>query len=789
MATINGTAGNDSLTGTSANDYIRGFGGNDYINSLGGPDDTVDGGTGIDILIVNYSAANDGVLEGGIFNGYFGTSGGANYVSGWTGNIERFDITGTAGNDYFTTGDLNDTLNGGAGNDCLVGGKGADVYNGGSGVDTLEADFSALTAGQTLIAGQGVLPGGGTYTGMEAFHVTMGIGNDTVTLTTTFNHYVTANAGDDRITTGNGNDTVLGGTGNDIIDARLGVNDVQPGAGLDLLIVNYSNTNDGPMEGGRFNGYFGTDGGANYTGFSSIEQFQLTGTSLGDSVNAGPNDDTLYGLGGNDYLDGSSGADIYDGGTGVDTLEGDFSNLAGGQTLSASSGTLPGGGTYQHMESFHVEMGNGDDTVTLRSLYNHSVTAGAGNDSIITGGGNDTVRANLGEDTIAAGLGVDDVDGGADVDLLIVNYAGTSDGVLTGGRFNGYYQTAGGANYVSGWSQSVERFNVTGTDGNDNFSGGNNNDTLKGGDGDDYLDGARGVDDYDGGSGRDTLQADFSNLPDGQKLTAGSGDLPGGGSFIRIESFNVEMGSGNDTVSLPGVFDNTVVGGNGIDRITTGRGNDNIRGEGGGDILNAGTGVDTVDGGIGNDLLIVDYSATTDGILSGGSSNGYYQTGDGTGNYVSGWSGSVERFNVTGTTGNDDFSTGDGSDRLNGISGNDTLDGTLSYLGDGEQDTLTGGGGADLFVLANPQGLYYDNDDPDTGGASDFALITDFSRSQGDKLQLKGAAADYIFGSNPDGGRNIYFDSNDNGQKDSKDELIAIVNAAVSKTLDVSYIP
>src|SRR3954453_15409849 len=56
MATIQGTAGNDSLTGTQGDDSISGLAGSDTINALGG-NDTLDGGAGIDTL--NGGLGND----------------------------------------------------------------------------------------------------------------------------------------------------------------------------------------------------------------------------------------------------------------------------------------------------------------------------------------------------------------------------------------------------------------------------------------------------------------------------------------------------------------------------------------------------------------------------------------------------------------------------------------------------------------------------------------------------------------------------------------------------------
>ena len=93
MATINGTAGNDTRTGTASDDTIYGLAGNDDLFGEAG-DDLLLGGAGNDLL---------------------------------DGGAGRDALTGGEGNDRLLGGADNDVLDGGAGNDQIDGGAGVDV--------------------------------------------------------------------------------------------------------------------------------------------------------------------------------------------------------------------------------------------------------------------------------------------------------------------------------------------------------------------------------------------------------------------------------------------------------------------------------------------------------------------------------------------------------------------------------------------------------------------------------------------------------------------------------------
>jgi Ca2+-binding RTX toxin-like protein len=90
--------------------------------------------------------------------------------------------------------------------------------------------------------------------------------------------------------------------------------------------------------------------------------------------------------------------------------------------------------------------------------------------------------------------------------------------------------------------------------------------------------------------------------------------------------------------------------------------------------------------------------------------------------------GSTSRDRITGSSGADLLIGLGGNDTINGGDGDDILVGhQLGASARNEIDTLTGGRGADRFVVA---GGYLGD------GASGYALITDFSLAQRDQLIL-----------------------------------------------------
>jgi Ca2+-binding RTX toxin-like protein len=246
------------------------------------------------------------------------------------------------------------------------------------------------------------------------------------------------------------------------------------------------------------------------------------------------------------------------------------------------------------------------------------------------------------------------------------------------------------------------------------------NDTLIGFDGDDLLAGGAGADELFGSGGLDL--ASYRGSPAAvQFLLYGDGTgFVAGGDAEGDELFSIEGAIGSSFADrLYGDDQRNVFQGEG--------GADDLSGAGGNDTLRGGGGNDRLDGGAGNDeLLGGDGSDTADFLYFDKMFGGAAIVGTG-----------VVADLVAGTaTGGDQV----GSDRLSGIENlrgtfyNDRLLGNAGANrldGDYGADELVGRGGADRFV--------YDRTADSTPAAPD--LIRDFSRSQGDKIDLRGVDA------------------------------------------------
>ena len=323
--------------------------------------------------------------------------------------------------------------------------------------------------------------------------------------------------------------------------------------------------------------------------FPSAAADWINASGGNDNVDGGGGNDTIYGGDGNDSIRGGGGTDTVFGGTGNDTIQssgfGYYNGESGNDYVYAAAGvpeTLIGGtgtdslNTTSWAGNYAINMVSGATNYAGESFTgfervftgagNDTVTGTSGDDYISTGSGNDSLLGNLGNDTLVGGSGNDTADGGGGNDL------------------------------------------VFGDDGNDLLRGGGGTDTVYGGAGNDVIY-SSGFGYYNGGTGNDTIYA-APGVP--ETLVGGGGtDWLNTASWAGDYYINLATGAtnypGESFVQFSnvttGVGDDTVLGTNGANYISTGAGDDLQFGLDGNDTLVGSTGNDTLYGGNQNDLL------------------------------------------------------------------------------------------------------------------------------------------------------------------------------------------
>lgn len=488
--------------------------------------------------------------------------------------------------------------------------------------------------------------------------------------------------GDDVIEGGAGADIISGGDGYDAVSyegssAGVNVNLVLGGIGGDAEGDRYSGIED--IIGSSFNDLLAGDFGSNY----------IWGGGGSDLIEGAGGDDVLFGGLGDDLLIGGDGDDLMDGGVGEDVLVG-----GDGFDIVDYSWVVPVSGA-----AFAViaHLGTGHATTYDNSAYLGDTDEPHGVEGIIGSAYDDWLEGSADENLLFGGDGDDVLTGGAGADAIIggngfdmAAYVGSSVGVRVSicGCIAEYGDAEGDL------LDSIEY-----------LFGSSHDDELQGSFGDDTIQGGAGADILDGEDGFDTLSYTHSNV--GVYIILANGVAAGGDAqgdaFSNFEA---------------------VVGSAWADRLYGGGGNQTIEGGGGNDVLDGGGGIDTVsyENTAGFEFTIdleagfavnfegardavlrfenVIGSASTDEIYGTAGSNVIegLQGGDGlygrggfdTASYVRSTSGvNVSLATGLGLGGHAEGDVLDGFEALLGSTYDDAL------FGDGADNTLTGGLGAD----------------------------------------------------------------------------------------------
>ncbi|MEH2204247.1 MAG: calcium-binding protein [Nostoc sp.] len=590
-------------------------------------------------------------------------------------------------------------------------------------------------------------------------------------------------------------DTINGSLGNDTIVGWASGGNANSASGNDIL-----------------NGLAGNDSLAGGTANDS-----LSGGDGNDTLDGGTGNDTLKGGAGSDTFKSSQGNDNIDGGDGIDTA--DYTQL--GQTITLSGvGTIQKAGGLGKDLLFKVEK-----VIANPKVANNTIDASQSLPGV-------SITANLQTQSLAA----NNVPGLGTLSFTAVNFdnvIGTNaNDIIVGDNQNNLLSGNNGNDTLNG---GVGNDTLKGGAGSDTFKGSQGNDNIDGGDGIDTADYTQlgqtitlsgvGTIQKAGGLGKDLLfkvEKVIANANVANNTIDASQSLAGVSIAVNLQSRSLTANNvpGLGTLSFTAVNFDNVIGTNENDNIVGDNQNNQLSGNNGDDTLNGGVGNDTLKGGAGDDSYFVDTTldiiteAANSGIdtvrssvsytlganlenlrlreggnLTGiGNSLNNFLFGNTSNNTLNARAGddTLDGSNgddlLNGEDGNDSLQGGPGNDILNGGSGNDILIGTFpgSPLppGLGEIDNLTGGAGADRFILGDAENVFYDDNNTTNPGFGDLAFITDFNSSQ-DRIELNGFSQDYrlqVVGNNT----RIFLDKLGAEQG----EIIGIVQGVVGLTLD-----
>ena len=518
------------------------FGGNDTITVNGG-NNVILGGAGSDSITAQGASSGNVIL---------GDDGDATFtsepVSGSIAtSVLAFIETSSqtdGGNDIIITGDGNNVIFGGSGADQITVGNGNSIILGDNG----NATFAIAQAAGTVAAGTASYSRTLTNIETTAEVVLSGVISETADQTI-------ANAvvygGDDTIVAGNGNNVIFGGLGHDQITAGDGANIILGDSGIATfeaisgVLVSVSTTFAGAPVGGTA-----------ATGSSSDDVIKAGIDNTGDGNNV------VFGGDGNDQITTGSGTDIILGDNGY----ADFTMVSGVLTPSL-------------IESTYSTIGGND-----------VISAGAGNDIIFGETGNDTIDGGAGNDTIFGDFASYDASRVSNARFLSM-FTGAADG---GGNDTIY--GGPGSNYIVGGQGNDVLYgdealgNALNAQAGDNDIIGDNN-TPGGAVGNDQI--------YAYGSGNNVILGDNGQIyrsvqvDNWQNMIWATDPAPFNDIIRQVATYD-ELIGGNDTI----------VSGNGMDRIFGQAGNDTITDGNGSDEVIGGLGSNNITVGSGDDTVL-----------------------------------------------------------------------------------------------------------------------------------------------------------------------------------------
>jgi Ca2+-binding RTX toxin-like protein len=439
--TLDGGTGIDTVDGNPGADTVRlGAGADLFVWNPGDGNDVVNGGSELDTLRVNGSAAAE-VFGAAAVGSELRLTRNLGPVVMRAQDVETVALNALGGADSLTVNDLDATDVTALNLDLAVGGLGdlaADsvVVNGSAGTDLVQVAPSGAVVQVTGLDPQV------NVTGSESANDRVTVnglgGNDTLSagaLAALMRVTFDGGEANDALNGGNGADVLIGGNGNDAIDGNQGNDTALMGAGNDTFIWDPGDGNDivegqGDADTLNFNGSAGAEIFAASSNGGRLLFTRNVGAIVMDTddvetltVNALGSTDTVtvndlaatdvaavnLDLGVSGASDGAIDAVTVNGTVGVDVMS--LSGSAGSVTIASAAYTISVVRAAPANDTLTVNLSGGDDVLSASSLAATSVVLA------INGGANDDVLvASDGADTITCDTGTDYADGGPGID-------------------------------------------------------------------------------------------------------------------------------------------------------------------------------------------------------------------------------------------------------------------------------------------------------------------------------------------------------------------------------------
>ena len=585
FATINGTAGNDTINNTVSGAVINGGAGNDMITNSGSSS-TIYGGDGSD-TISNTSIASDVLINaGGYLNKIY------NYAARVTigGSYSYNDHIDNFGNDVLISGGK---YIGNEGNNVTIygGGYRTDINNYGSNVTIYGGDEIYNWTGSNVKINGDYSDNrifNGDY-GIDVTGVTIdgGDGNDLITSCSRGGNVYYLSGGTDTVEGYNENDTIYVSNSFYYATAKSG-SDFVIGVGDDSLILK-----DCANVKIKVRNSAGSVQTLNGSASRVITGTEIFNTNSNVTIAGDADANGITNCGANVTINGGSGDDR------IDNYRGENAKINGGDgyddIFNCSSSVMIDGGddgdwinNYGStlIENVTIDGGAGNDVIYSKGSH-QSINGGAGDDEITVYGGDSSHGGN----TIAGGTGNDNIYMNSATTVGNVYQYNSGDGYDTIFHLSSYDTIAiGGGSY----STQISGFNViiqVGTGSITVVDAIYNGLNIQGAD--------------------DTLPAGLSisggvlsigSTFDGDSIRASDYDVSKVDATALSRGIKIWGGNAADCI-LGGSGNDTIHGSNGADTIFGNAGNDSLSGGNGADVLYGGAGADKLLGGNGNDTL------------------------------------------------------------------------------------------------------------------------------------------------------------------------------------------